>query len=112
LEDNAEITLCRRQRRDIAPRLDDAPHGRRIKPGNGAEQGGLATARWTKEGDQFARWNIQAYAFERNEIAELLANIPDDQEGIIDAGKLPGIGTQTMIKGCAHQLQRGADLPS
>jgi hypothetical protein len=112
LEDNAEITLCRRQRRDITPRLDDAPHSRWIKPGNGAEQGGLPAARWTKEGDQFARWNIQAYAFERNEIAELLANIPDDKKGVADAGILTGIGAQTMIKGGAHQLQRGADLPS
>ena len=112
MEDNAEITLCWRQRRDIASRLDDAPHGRRIKPGNGAEQGGLAAARWAKEGNQFARWNIQAYAFERNEITELLADILDDQKGITDAGILPGIGAQTIIKGSTHQLQRGADLPS
>src|SRR5208337_4128041 len=79
LEDDAEIALRRRQPGDVLPRLDDAPAGRRIEPGDGAQQRRLAAARRADEGDELARVDGQRHVLEGDEVAEHLADPFDDE---------------------------------
>ncbi len=79
LEHDAEITLGRRQRGDVAAALLD-PAGRLdVQAGDRPEQGCLATSRRAKEADELALDDLQRDVVEGGEGAELLGE-PADPE--------------------------------
>jgi hypothetical protein len=59
LEHDAVVALRRRQPRDVAPRLFDAPGGLRLQARDDAQQRGLAAARRAQEADELALVDLQ-----------------------------------------------------
>ena len=81
LEDDAEVALGRRQRRDVPPLLVDGAGGLRIEAGDGAQQGGLAAARRTEEADELALGDIETDIAQRGEVAVALGEVADFEKG-------------------------------
>ena len=88
LEDDAEVALRRRQRRDVPPLLADRAGGLRIESGDGAQQGRLAAARGPEEADELALADIERDIAEGGEVAEALLEVAD-LEVIIRHRKAP-----------------------
>src|SRR5689334_17840473 len=49
----------------------------KVQPGDDAQQGGLARAGRTEQGDEFAGFDLQAHVVERGELAEFLGDVKD-----------------------------------
>src|SRR5215204_4796592 len=77
LEDDAEVALGRRQRRDVLALLMDGARALRIEAGDGAQQGGLAAARGAEETDELALDDIERDIAEGSEVAETLREVSD-----------------------------------
>jgi hypothetical protein len=79
LEHDAEIALRRRQVGNVAAPLRDLPVGLQFQPGDGAQQGRLATARRAQEADELALFDLDGDIVQRAEVAEILDYVLDPQ---------------------------------
>ncbi len=59
LEDHADIAVGSRQLCHIDVANENPPGARHLKPGDHAQRGGLAAARWTQQRHQLAGLNIE-----------------------------------------------------
>ncbi len=84
LEHEADLPLARAYVGDIAACQQHLPRIGLLQPRDHAQQGGLAAAGRTQQGDQFAWGEFQRDLVERDEIAKLLFYISYD-----DAHRLP-----------------------
>jgi hypothetical protein len=74
LEDDAVVAARRRQSRDVAAVLHDAPGALRFEAGDDAQQRGLAAARRAEQADELALVDREADVAKRDEAAEVLGN--------------------------------------
>src|SRR5439155_22530852 len=81
LEDDAEVALRGRERRDVAPSLLDAPLRLQVEAGDGAEEGRLAAPGRSDEADELAVGDLERDAVEGGERPEALRQALDAQVG-------------------------------
>src|SRR5439155_15966768 len=72
LEDDAEVALRGRERRDVAPSLRDAPLRLQVEAGDGSEEGRLAAPGRPEEAHELAVRDLERDAVQGGERAEAL----------------------------------------
>lgn len=77
LEHHVGGTLEGRNSRQVLAIQKNLPGSRRLETRQHAHQGGLATARATKQREKLALVDFQGQVFDRGEITELLCDIPE-----------------------------------
>jgi len=79
LEDDAEVALRHRQRRDLLVALEDPSGALGVEARDAAKQRRLAAARRAEEADELAPRDLERNVLERGERAELLGQPLDQQ---------------------------------
>ena len=83
LEHNAKIPHRRGQVRHVLAVLNNSAACLQVKPGNGAQQGGFATARRAKETNKFALVDVQRDVFQRQKIAKGFPQVSNAQIHVV-----------------------------
>ena len=81
LEDDPEVALRGRQRRDVSAGLLDAPVRLGIQARDGAEERGLPAAGRSQEADELALVDVEGDPVEGGEVPESLRQLPDPEIG-------------------------------
>ena len=77
LEHHGDVAVAGPRPRDILAADLDRAVARLLKPGDGAQQGGLAAARRTDQHGEFARWHLEVDALDGMEGAVVLVKSGD-----------------------------------
>jgi hypothetical protein len=83
LEHHVDRALVRRIRGHVLTVDQNLAFGRQFEPGNHAQQGRLAAARWAEQHEEFARHDIKADIVDRGHLAKALGDIADLDDGVL-----------------------------
>ena len=98
LEHHVDRALVGRNARHVLPVQHDAALGRILKPGEHAQQRGLAAAGCAEQGEEFALVDVERQIIDGGEVAENLGDVLDGDIGL-------GGGVVPWRKGAADIAQ-------
>ena len=107
LEDEADVALLRRERRRVLAGEEDLAGVGRLEPGDDPEQRRLARAARPEERRERARLDVERDVVERDEVAEALRDVADENghQAVSSFGRMTVMATRTRIAISASTIE-------
>ena len=107
LEDEADVSLLRRERGRVLSREQDLALIGGLEPGDDPEQRRLARAARAEERGQRARLDVERDVVERDEVAEALRDVADQNghQAVSSLGRMTVMATRTRIAISASTIE-------